>query len=366
MPLTFTPRTLETATTSATREPEMSIVICTLNRCDMLERAIASLQTQTCHPSSVEIIVVDNGSTDATKSVVLRMAENDARLRYVHEATLGLSHARNRGIAESRGRLVAFFDDDAEAEADWATLILATFRREPGAGAAGGPIQVRWPVPRPAWMPVSLEGYYGRCDYGRERRQLEYPQYPYGSNMIIRRDLLVSLGGFRTELGRKGQSLMAAEETDLFLRLAGIGARVFYEPAALVHHWATADRVTRTWSLRRSFSHGVSTVTMQQVNGASARGYWLRRLVQATTQVASAVVAAVVGLVTGAASATVMSRGANAIYWLGVAAGAWSSLRAPLPAASAAVARPVVVNFPAAVTRREATAAGLGVERPAA
>ena len=102
MPLTFTPRTADNAPAASrsSREVEMSIVICTLNRCDMLERAIASLLVQTCDASSIEIIVVDNGSTDATKSVVLRMAATDMRLRYVHEATLGLSHARNRGIED--------------------------------------------------------------------------------------------------------------------------------------------------------------------------------------------------------------------------------------------------------------------------
>jgi len=99
--------------------PFFSVVICTYNRAPLVPRAIRSVLEQTF--TDFELVVVDDGSTDATGEVV--SAIPDRRLRYVHRDNGGLSAARNTGVANARGRFVIFLDDDDEALPDWLRLL---------------------------------------------------------------------------------------------------------------------------------------------------------------------------------------------------------------------------------------------------
>jgi glucosyl-dolichyl phosphate glucuronosyltransferase len=307
------------APANASTGVEMSIVIGTLNRRALLERSLRSLMAQTCPTSRFEILVVDNGSTDGSHDVLRALEKETPNLRWVEERRRGLSNARNRGIAETQAPLVAFFDDDAIAEPNWLDVLFAVFAAEPDAGAAGGRIYVDWSGERPDWMPVSIEGYYGRCDYGGERKYLSYPQYPFGSNMVIRRERLLAINGFNSELGPTGKNLMAGGEQDLFFRLYRTPIKVVYDPAAVVHHWAPPERVTRKWSLRRAFRHGMSNATMSHANGQVGPAVWLRQLMAASWHCAVGAASTATALVTRSAPNVVMSRGANTLYWAGIA-----------------------------------------------
>jgi glycosyltransferase involved in cell wall biosynthesis len=303
----------------------MSIVIGTLNRCELLERSLRSLMAQRCPADRFEILVVDNGSTDGTLDLLEALSREATNLRVVKEPKRGLSNARNRGIAEARADLIGFFDDDAVAEPDWVDVLLRVFETEPEAGAAGGRIFVLWPGPRPDWMPVSIEGYYGRCDYGSERKYLRYPEYPFGSNMVIRRERLLAINGFNTQLGPTGGNLMAGGEQDLFYRLYQTPIRVVYDPAAVVHHWAPPERVTKKWCLRRAFRHGMSNATMTFSNGETGFGVWSGKLAFASGQTVVGAVSTAVAWVSRAAPSVVVSRGANTCYWAGIARAATSN-----------------------------------------
>jgi len=88
--------------------PKVSVIIPTYNRCALLHEAIASVLEQTF--KDLELIVVDDGSTDETRDVV--MSFDDPRIRYLFQANRGVSAARNWGVASSRGGLIAFLDSD--------------------------------------------------------------------------------------------------------------------------------------------------------------------------------------------------------------------------------------------------------------
>jgi glucosyl-dolichyl phosphate glucuronosyltransferase len=303
---------------------DMSIVVGTLNRATLLERALRSLMAQH-HAGPLEVVVVDNGSTDETSAVVSRLAADtgSVHLRYVLEPRLGLSIARNTGIAMATGPIVAFLDDDSEADPDWAARLLRIFHDDPGVGAAGGKTLVRWPDVKPRWVASGIEGYYGRCDYGDVRKQLTFPQYPFGSNMAITKSLLVAIGGFRTDLGARGTNMMAGEETDLFERLHARSVVVVYEPTALVHHWAAPERLTRWWSLRRAFKHGLSTSVMAFVNMKRSRRDSAGGFVRAAGRTMMGAVSTLAAYLGAGDPATVMSRGIYTAYWMGFARGAF-------------------------------------------
>src|SRR5579863_10079992 len=99
---------------------DISVILCTYNRCDDLTQALAGLAASRM-PQSVdwEVLVVDNNSKDRTRSVVEEFSSVYPRFRYLFEGQQGLSNARNAGIAAARGRVLAFTDDDVIIDPGW-------------------------------------------------------------------------------------------------------------------------------------------------------------------------------------------------------------------------------------------------------
>ena len=88
----------------------VSIIIAVYNGVKTIEKSVQSAQCQTYE--NVEIIVVDDGSTDETFSTVKRIADRDVRVKLVHQKNSGVSAARNRGIEEANGKYICFLDAD--------------------------------------------------------------------------------------------------------------------------------------------------------------------------------------------------------------------------------------------------------------
>lgn len=281
--------------------------------------AVDSLQHQTIDAARFEVIVVDNGSGTVAAELA-GLASTLANLRVLHEPVMGLSHARNRGTQEACGEVVLFMDDDALAEPDLLAAHLRQFAAPHRPAATGGRIYLRWPVPRPAWVPPSLETFYSGLDLGDTTRRMFFPEYPYGANMAVRRDLLVDIGGFDVGLGRRGKNLISGEEKDLFLRVDRIGARVDYVADAVVHHCVLPERTRRAWLLRRSWAQGRSDISM----GLIARGPLPARRLLARSglhAVRAAIHAAALltGVVMRRTEADRMHRASQTLRWLGAA-----------------------------------------------
>ena len=98
----------------------VSIIISTRNRADSLRETLASLKTvMVPADTAVELIVVDNASTDRTPQVIGAFNPSHISLRYVRESRPGLSRSRNAGLAASAGDIVLFTDDDVRAPGNW-------------------------------------------------------------------------------------------------------------------------------------------------------------------------------------------------------------------------------------------------------
>jgi len=115
----------------------VSIVIATRNRAESLRDTLASLTRQSRKPD--EVVVVDNASGDHTRDVALSFVDR-LNLKYVYEATRGIPHARNAGIQNSSGDIVAFIDDDCVADEDWLRQLEIPFVKDPHIGVVGGEI----------------------------------------------------------------------------------------------------------------------------------------------------------------------------------------------------------------------------------
>lgn len=236
----------------------ISAIICTHNRSDLLPKAIDSLISQTIPDSSYEIIVVDNASTDNTKSVcesyLLR-----PNFRYIYESVPGLSVARNRGLAEAKGKYVAYMDDDAIASPQWLEQLLNAFATvQPAPVSVGGKINPIWEVEKPDWFPDAKKPYLTILDYGDEAVFLTYPKILYGTNMAFSKQVLVDACGFRTDVGRKKYCLLSGEEMEVYRRFTEKSLPVYYIPTASVQHLVPKNRLTKKWLYSRHYWQGRS------------------------------------------------------------------------------------------------------------
>ena len=134
--------------------PDISVIIATRNRAESLRDVLDSLARQdTAGKFSYEVLAVDNGSTDTTRRVIETLQPAfPVSLRYCYEGRTGKPWALNAGIQESRGKLLAFTDDDTVPESTWLFALWSCFQEE-RADALAGRILPLWTAPRPSWLP---------------------------------------------------------------------------------------------------------------------------------------------------------------------------------------------------------------------
>lgn len=242
-----------------------TVVVCTFNRSAMLADTLQSWRGVQGSDDCVELLVVDNASTDDTPKVVQRFQRTfTGCLRYVHEPRAGLSHARNRGISEARGGIIAFVDDDVYFHPGWLASVRSAFRSDPQVHCIGGRSVPTFEVEAPAWLSQRMLKFYGSTESGDEPRRMVFPEHPFGVNMAFRREVFDIVGGFRPDLGRKGTSLLSDEEKEFFYRIASAKLEVLYVPDAIIRHRVPADRVDPDWLLRRAYWQGVSSVVFDK------------------------------------------------------------------------------------------------------
>jgi glycosyltransferase involved in cell wall biosynthesis len=240
----------------------LTILVCTHNRADLLRGALESLEVQSLPRDRFEVLVVDNASTDRTPEVVAECAARGlVDIRSIREMELGLDAARNRGVREAAGEIVAFLDDDARARNDWAAEILAGFARH-DAPILGGRVDLLWEAPRPAWFSDVLLRYLIHCDYGPDVVPVTSPPWLYGTNVAFRRSLFQEIGLFRLDLDRKGESLMGGGDTEFFKRAHAGGHRLLYLPSLVVRHLVPASRLTRAFFRERLFYSGYTRAAL--------------------------------------------------------------------------------------------------------
>lgn len=115
----------------------ISVVVITLNRAQSLRETLGSLVRQTRQPD--EVVVVDNGSTDNTKEVVLSFKDR-LNITYVYERQRGIPYARNAGIENTTKDIIAFIDDDCVADRNWLKYLEIPFIKDSHIGVVGGEV----------------------------------------------------------------------------------------------------------------------------------------------------------------------------------------------------------------------------------
>ena len=259
---------------------KLSAIVPTHNRPEVLRRCLQTLREQDVAASSLEVIVVDDGSPVEVRPVVVAVAgDGPFSMRCERLELTGLNGARNRGAALAGGDVLAFLDDDTLVSQGWASALLRAFERHPCA-AVGGRIELALEGPEPAWLP-RRRYYLAEYDLGPEAFWLDEElvdgrdSSPVGANCAIRRSEFERLEGFRVGLDRIADSLVSNGDTEFFRRLRTAGGRMRYEPDAAVRHCVPADRLTVAYFVKRHYAQGVSDELLLSLRGEP--GSWRRR-----------------------------------------------------------------------------------------
>lgn len=288
----------------------ITILICTHNRADLLERVLASLNAAKRPTIPVQILVAANACTDDT---VARMWAYQSRqgengwlpLRIIEVPTPGKSHALNRAIPQIETELVAFVDDDHRVDENYLVAIEHAAHTRPDAGLYCGRILPDWDGTEPAW--VHDEGPYRiyplpvpRYDQGGLPKTItaEEGPIPGGGNLVVRRHVFDLTGQFSTELGPHGHDLGGGEDSEYVLRALTRGERCQYVPNMVQHHYVDTERLKLGYLLKKSYQrtrstsriHGNGTVPLYMwrklaeygfhsvfsLSWAKRRFYWVR------------------------------------------------------------------------------------------
>jgi len=262
---------------------EITLVICTRNRQGSLSETLDTVAAQDA-ARVWEVLVVDNASTDGTSELVGERARSfPVPLRVVREERLGRSFALNHAIEAARGDVLIFTDDDVNLRPGFVDAHAALYA-DPGVVGGGGRIVPIMPPNAPPWLLEMAEGrsggISGRYDFGDALREIDLDagmMLPFGANMSLRREVARELGGFRTDLGW-GRTFVPGEESDLFEKIRARGARIVYQPDAVVEHRLQPSKATLAYFLKFEAGHGRALVLMSDLTFARR----LRRVLRET------------------------------------------------------------------------------------
>ena len=222
----------------------VSIGICTWNRCELLRQGLEAMVALVIPPGvSREVLVVNNNCTDATDAVV-RSFEGRLPIRRLFEAKPGKSNALNKATREARGECILWTDDDTRVDHGWLAAYCRAFERWPNAAVLGGVIDPWFEGHPPLWLQkamVSIAGAYAVRDFGTEPVGLTDVVVPFGANMAVRRDVQTKYT-YDTGLGPRPGSPLRGEETAIVRQMLEDGLEGWWIPDARVRHFIPKSR----------------------------------------------------------------------------------------------------------------------------
>lgn len=255
----------------------VSIIICTYNREKYLGETLERLAANV-FDGEWELLLIDNNCTDSTPAICKAFAAKypATPFRYVVEEKQGLSHARNRGMAEAKGDWLVFLDDDAFVEPDYLSRLNRYIDQLPDMMAFGGRIYPLFEDGKaPSWLCRWNKSWLSAIDKGDNIGRFEGSEFPIGANMGFRRMMYEACGEFDTTLGRSGKNLIGGEEKDYFNRIKARQGKIYYLPEIAVRHCIPPSRTTSEYIARLGDGVGMS-----EKMRTKERGIYGKRLVQ--------------------------------------------------------------------------------------
>jgi GT2 family glycosyltransferase len=256
---------------------KVTVAIPTYNRADFLRQTLAGIMAQQFPRDHFEVLVIDNNSTDHTRAVVAEFASATPAPRYLLEPQQGLDYARNRAIAEARGEIVVYGDDDILVQPDWLAQLTVPLLADAGTrriGAIGGEVIPVFPDGLPAWV----REWHAPLAFRPDTGPLDPKHSPMGANLAFPKWVFAQLGNFHTALDRAAGNYFSGGDSEMVRRVRAAGLEVWFSPPAAVRHQMPASRTTFRYARRHAFDSARSRV-IDRAGQPGAAGYLLGRFV---------------------------------------------------------------------------------------
>ncbi len=238
---------------------DISVIICTYNRCDLLKKSIESVLSQDCGQVRYELIIVDNNSSDQTRQLCESfLSQSSIPMRYIFEPQQGVAYARNTGMAQAKAPLFAFSDDDVCISRNWIASIKRAFDEHPEIDGIGGKVLPKWQEEPPKWLtrkhwtPLALQ------DYGDAPIRIHAGNTLclITANLALRREVFEHIGLFSPTLQRVKNSIGSMEDHELHLRLWQANYQEMYIPDVVVKALVQSERLTKEYHRKWYKGHG--------------------------------------------------------------------------------------------------------------
>jgi GT2 family glycosyltransferase len=227
---------------------------------------VHSLEAQTEKPGEVLVILDTENEKEAFRDVI---RTKSIPVKILASGASGLVAARNKGIEESSGNIIAFIDDDAEADKGWVRRMIDSFSSNPDAVMVGGRA-----IPRFQGKPIpqSLNWIVGCTSEDPPTTR------PIGCNMAFRREVFDKIGKFNEDLVMERKGMGISEETELILRIKRDlpGAAILYDPDIIVYHHVPERRTKLGYILKRAFAEGGAKAYTTKRYGRDVETTYLR------------------------------------------------------------------------------------------
>lgn len=244
-----------------------SIIIPTYNRYFFLRDLIHSLDLQVYDKNDFEIIIVDNGSTDDTRSCksIFEHQYPQLNIKYLLEPTPGLLSGRHTGAIHSSSDILIFVDDDIITTPNWLCSIVDSFEKYPDINLIGGRNLPLYKSIVPSWVEYfwsenvfgKVCGWLSLLDFGEIEKVIP-PGFVWGLNYSIRKSALFELGGFHPDnIPDDLQYFQGDGESGLSAKAEKRKMSALYQPDALVYHQIPESRLTYHYFEKRAFYQGV-------------------------------------------------------------------------------------------------------------
>ena len=254
---------------------KVTVAIPTYNRADFLRQTLAGIVAQQFPRDHFEVLVIDNNSRDHTRAVVGEFAHAHPAPRYVHEPKQGLDHARNRAIAEARGEIIVFGDDDILVQPDWLAQMAVPLLADAATrriGAVGGEVIPVFPNGLPDWV----REWHAPLGFRGDTGPIEARHSPMGANLAFPTWVFAQLGAFHTALDRAAGNYFSGGDSEMIRRVRAAGLEVWFAPGAAVQHQMPASRTTFRYAARHAFDSARSRV-IDRAGQPGAAGYFAGR-----------------------------------------------------------------------------------------
>ena len=238
--------------------PEVSVVIPTYNRSALLRSTVDSVLNQDTQ-TTFEVVVIDNNSSDDTKDVVDWLIEKyPGKVRYVVERKQGNAHARNRGIEEAKGAIIAFVDDDVTVDKNWLTSLKTILDARSELSFAGGKVLPQWNGPPPSWLTPDHWAPLALLDYGANELPIggKNPRGLLTANIAFRRSVFKETGTFLPDLQRVKNMIGSMEDHEFLMRVCRSGKHGIYTPHMIATTYIDTERLTKAYHRRWHTGHG--------------------------------------------------------------------------------------------------------------